>query len=55
MTLTHQERTRLYNRLNLAIERLREAKATAKQAEIDIIMWAREAKEVRKDLEEERE
>ena len=52
MTLTHAQRTQLLNRLNFAVAKLKAAKDAAKQAEIDILMWAREAKEVRKDLED---
>ena len=49
MTLTHAQRTQLLNRLNFATMKL----AQFKEAEIDILMWARETKEVRKDLENE--
>ena len=52
MTLTHQERTKLLNRLNFAVSKLRAAKQTKQEAETDIILWAAEAKEVRKDLED---
>ena len=52
VTITPQKRTELFNRLNFAVSKLKAAKEAARQAEIDILMWAREAKEVRKDLED---
>jgi hypothetical protein len=52
MTLTHQKRTELFNRLNFAVEKLKHAKETAKQATLDTEIWARELKAIRKDLEE---